>query len=55
MIIPILATINGPIYFKEDTISNPISVSATDEDQDELTFLCQQVDIENFSPNIFVM
>ena len=51
--IPILATINGPIYFKEDTISNPISVSATDEDQDELTFLCQQVDIENFSPNIF--
>ena len=51
--IPVLATINGPIYFKEDTISNPISVSATDEDQDELTFLCQQINIENFSPNIF--
>ena len=29
----------------------PTNISTTDEDQDELT-LCQQVDIENFSPII---
>ena len=40
---PVLSSINQPIQFKEDTISNPLFVQATDEDEDFLTFTCDQI------------